>query len=591
MDDEFQSLIRSVEAFETNNFYELANLLGRDPKKDYSGADLSSTDLSGGDLRYANLSYTNLSGANLSSCDLSYADLSGADLTNTNLTDAILIGAKLTNTDLNNAILDNAQLDATALVGETLLQKSSLYEDDNVRLLHLSFAESKNTVVAEDPIIIGESRTEELVIEGPNLLCGEINISGSKNSALVLMAACLLTGDSLKLRNVPQLTDIVSMGEILSALGVQVTRSGETIELSANHITRAGPPYELLNSLRASFFCIGPLLARMGTAQIPLPGGCQIGARPVVEHVAGLKKLGAELNIQHGVVRAVIPRQNGRLLGGQIDLSLPSVGATETLMMAAALAEGETIINNAAMEPEVVDLAGLLLAMGADIRGAGSNTIVINGVHKLHGADYTVMPDRIEAGTYLIAAAITRSSLLIKPVISEHLRMVLDMLEECGCTLQNEQSGLRITANEIKALDFRTQPFPGFPTDLQAPFMSLLATAQGTSLVVENIFENRMQHVTELQRMGASIRSQGNTACVEGVPQLSGAPVQGTDLRASAAMVLAGLAAQGTTTVRGLEYLDRGYERMERKLKYAGASIMRRSLRSDPVLSLARPTR
>lgn len=415
----------------------------------------------------------------------------------------------------------------------------------------------------------------KLEVTGGHRLSGEIRVSGAKNSALVLMAACLLTSDSLHLRNVPRLTDIACMGEILAALGVRVTRSGEAIELTADHITRAAPPYELVNSLRASFFCIGPLLARMGMAQVPLPGGCQIGTRPVVEHVKGLKALGAQVTIEHGVVTAVVPGTSRRLKGGHIHLDCPSVGATETLMMAATLADGETVIDNAAQEPEVIDLARLLQAMGARIRGAGSPTITIDGVPSLHGADYEVIPDRIEAGTFLLAGAITRSSLLVSPVIPEHLGAVLTKLEECGCRLQPEGKGLRISAEEIYAVDLRTQPFPGFPTDLQAPFMSLLATARGTSLIVENIFENRLQHVAELQRMGASIRLQGNTACVEGVPQLSGAPVQGTDLRASAAMVLAGLAAQGTTSVRGLEFLDRGYAHLEEKLNAVGASIRR----------------
>lgn len=414
-----------------------------------------------------------------------------------------------------------------------------------------------------------------LDVTGGYRLDGEMRVSGAKNSALVLMAACLLTNESVTLHNVPRLTDITSMGEILAALGARVTRSGETIDLTADHISRAAPPYELVNSLRASFFCIGPLLARMGMAQVPLPGGCQIGTRPVVEHVKGLKTLGARVTIEHGVVTAVVPGAGQRLKGGHIHLDCPSVGATETLMMAATLADGETVIENAALEPEVVDLAHLLQAMGARIRGEGTSTIVIEGVPSLHGADYHVIPDRIEAGTFLIAAAITRSSLLVSPVIPEHLGAVLTKLEECGCILQAEGPGMRISAREIKAIDLRTQPFPGFPTDLQAPFMSLLATASGTSLVVENIFENRLQHVAELQRMGASIRMQGNTACIEGVPRLSGAPVQGTDLRASAAMVLAGLAAEGTTSVRGLDYLDRGYSQLEQKLNAVGARIKR----------------
>jgi UDP-N-acetylglucosamine 1-carboxyvinyltransferase len=415
----------------------------------------------------------------------------------------------------------------------------------------------------------------QLEISGGRKLSGELRVSGAKNSALVLMAACLLTRDTIRLRNVPPLTDISAMGEMLRSLGGTVKHTADGIELNGNHINNSTAPYELVNSLRASFFCIGPLLARMGMAKVPLPGGCQIGTRPVVEHVKGLKALGAQVTIEHGVVTAVVPGRAHRLTGGRIYLDCPSVGATETLMMAAALADGETVIENAALEPEVVDLAGLLLAMGARVRGAGTPTITITGVERLHGADYAVIPDRIEAGTFMLAAAITRSHLRISPVIPDHLGAVITKLEEAGCTIQHDGIGLTVKANQITAVDLRTQPFPGFPTDLQAPFMSLLATAQGTSVITENIFENRLQHVAELQRMGAAIRMQGNTAFVEGVPQLSGAPVQGTDLRASAAMVLAGLAAEGITTVRGLEYLDRGYAGLEDKLNAAGACIER----------------
>jgi UDP-N-acetylglucosamine 1-carboxyvinyltransferase len=424
-----------------------------------------------------------------------------------------------------------------------------------------------------------------LEVRGGRPLEGALRVSGAKNSALVLMVACLLSKDSLRLRNVPPLTDIIAMGEILAALGVRVQRSGEVIELDARYISETSPPYELVNSLRASFFCIGPLLARTGIAQVPLPGGCQIGTRPVVEHVKGLKALGAQVTIEHGVVTAVVPGRRRRLIGGPIHLDCPSVGATETLMMAASLAEGQTTIDNAAQEPEVVDLANLLLAMGARIRGAGTPTITIDGVAELNGTDYAVIPDRIEAGTFLLAAAITRSPLYVAPVVPEHLRSMINKLEEAGCRIEFDGFGLSVSAQTIRAVDLRTQPFPGFPTDLQAPFMSLLATAHGTSMITENIFENRMQHVAELQRMGASIRLQGNTACVEGVAQLSGAPVQGTDLRASAAMVLAGLAADGTTTVRGLEYLDRGYADLEGKLNAVGASISRVEDTSTPLRS------
>ena len=415
----------------------------------------------------------------------------------------------------------------------------------------------------------------QLEIRGGRRLSGELHVSGAKNSALVLMAACLLTRDTIRLRNVPPLTDIAAMGEMLSSLGGQVHRDADALELKGDTINSSTAPYELVNSLRASFFCIGPLLARTGMAKVPLPGGCQIGTRPVVEHVKGLKALGAQVTIEHGVVTAVVPGSGHRLRGGRIHMDCPSVGATETLMMAAALADGETVIDNAALEPEVVDLAGLLIAMGAKVRGAGTSTITIVGVDRLHGADYAVIPDRIEAGTFLLAAAITRSHLRVTPVIPDHLGAVLTKLEEAGCTLEHDGVGLTIKADQINAVDLRTQPFPGFPTDLQAPFMSLLATARGTSVITENIFENRLQHVAELQRMGADIRMQANTAFVEGVARLSGAPVQGSDLRASAAMVLAGLAADGITSVRGLEYLDRGYANLEGKLNAAGASIER----------------
>jgi UDP-N-acetylglucosamine 1-carboxyvinyltransferase len=430
-------------------------------------------------------------------------------------------------------------------------------------------------IAVQSPSKTRSIQNPQLEIRGGRRLSGELHVSGAKNSALVLMAACLLTRDTIRLRNVPPLTDITAMGEMLSSLGGQVHRDGDALELKGDSINSSTAPYELVNSLRASFFCIGPLLARTGMAKVPLPGGCQIGTRPVVEHVKGLKALGAQVTIEHGVVTAVVPGSGHRLTGGRIHMDCPSVGATETLMMAAALADGETVIDNAALEPEVVDLAGLLIAMGAKVRGAGTSTITIVGVDRLHGADYAVIPDRIEAGTFLLAAAITRSHLRVTPVIPDHLGAVLTKLEEAGCTLEHDGVGLTIKADQINAVDLRTQPFPGFPTDLQAPFMSLLATARGTSVITENIFENRLQHVAELQRMGADIRMQANTAFVEGVARLSGAPVQGSDLRACAAMVLAGLAADGITSVRGLEYLDRGYSNLEGKLNAAGASIER----------------
>ncbi len=416
-----------------------------------------------------------------------------------------------------------------------------------------------------------------LEIDGGNSLRGELRVSGAKNSALVLMTASLLTNERLTLRNVPPLTDIGGMSDILKSLGVDVQRNGEVVDLHANQMSGAEPPYELVNGLRASFFAIGPLLARMGYARVPLPGGCRIGARPVVEHIRGLKALGAVVNVEHGVISASIPGRQQRLKGTSIVFDCPSVGATETILMAATLAQGTSVISNAAQEPEIQDLANMLVQMGAKITGAGGPTITVEGVDQLRGCDYTVIPDRIEAGTFLLAAAITRSKLRVTPVIPDHLSVVLQKLRDCGCKLEIDHEGITIIPGEIRGIDITTQPFPGFPTDLQAPFMALLATAKGTSLITEKIYENRMQHVAELQRMGASIRVQSNTAVVEGVPMLSGAPVNGTDLRASAAMVLAALVANGKSQVSGLEHLDRGYADIETKLERAGAKLTRRT--------------
>ncbi|MGC6482690.1 MAG: UDP-N-acetylglucosamine 1-carboxyvinyltransferase [Synechococcus sp.] len=414
-----------------------------------------------------------------------------------------------------------------------------------------------------------------LAVSGGHRLQGELRVSGAKNSALVLMTAALLSDQPLTLNNVPRLTDIDGMADILTALGVEVQRSDETVRIDAHGLRHGEPPYELVNGLRASFFAIGPLLGRLGRAKVPLPGGCRIGARPVVEHIRGLKALGAVVNVEHGVVSAAVSGGRRRLTGASIVLDCPSVGATETILMAAALAEGTSVIENAAQEPEVQDLANLLNAMGARITGAGGPTITIEGVQTLHGCTYAVIPDRIEAGTFLLAAAITRSRLRVAPVVPEHLSAVLQKLRDCGCDLDIANGGITITPGDICGVDLTTQPFPGFPTDLQAPFMALLATAKGTSVITEKIYENRMQHVAELQRMGASIRLQGNTAVIEGVAQLSAAPVTGSDLRAAAAMVLAALTANGTSKVSGLNHLDRGYDAIEAKLAAIGAQLKR----------------
>jgi UDP-N-acetylglucosamine 1-carboxyvinyltransferase len=367
------------------------------------------------------------------------------------------------------------------------------------------------------------------------------------------------------------------MSEILMTLGVKIDRQGDIIDIKAGELSESQAPYELVSQLRASFFAIGPILARLGIARVPLPGGCAIGARPVDLHVRGLQSMGAEVHIEHGVVHAHVAGANRRLKGARIYLDYPSVGATETLMMAATLADGETIIENAAQEPEVIDLANFCRAMGARIHGAGSKTIIISGVPSLHSADYSIIPDRIEAGTFLIAGAITGCEINLSPIIPEHLSPVLAKLKTMGVKIRME--GLNhlsiIPGEQLKATDIKTLPYPGFPTDMQAPFMALLTLCEGNSLISETVFENRFGHVPELSRMGADIQVKGNTVLVRGVPLLSGAPVTATDLRASAALVLAALAAEGETTIQGLKHLDRGYEQLEAKLRQLGAKIER----------------
>ncbi|RUT04842.1 UDP-N-acetylglucosamine 1-carboxyvinyltransferase [Dulcicalothrix desertica PCC 7102] len=414
-------------------------------------------------------------------------------------------------------------------------------------------------------------------IWGGHPLQGHVKISGAKNSALVLMAGALLCSEDCRIRNVPMLADVERMSQVLLALGVGVKRDGEVLDINAKDFATSKAPYELVTQLRASFFAIGSILARLGVAQMPLPGGCAIGARPVDLHVRGLQAMGAEVQIEHGICNAYVPGSNRRLKGAKIYLDSPSVGATETLMMAATLADGETLIENAAREPEVVDLANFCKSMGAKIQGAGTSTITIVGVEKLHSTDYTVIPDRIEAGTFLTAGAITRSDLLLSPVVPEHLLPVIAKLREMGVPIIEEgTNSLRIKpADALKAADIETLPHPGFPTDMQAPFMSLMAVADGDSLINETVFENRLRHASELNRLGADIRVKGNIAFIRGVPVLSGAPVIGSDLRAAAALVVAGLAASGLTTIKGLQFLDRGYDRLDLKLLSVGAKIKR----------------
>ncbi|MEM7556274.1 MAG: UDP-N-acetylglucosamine 1-carboxyvinyltransferase [Cyanobacteria bacterium P01_A01_bin.84] len=416
-----------------------------------------------------------------------------------------------------------------------------------------------------------------LRIWGGNPLQGQVRVSGAKNSALVIMAGALLCSGDCRIRNVPLLADVKRMAQVLSALGVDIKQNGDTLDVNAKDFSMSKAPYELVTKLRASFFAIGSILARLGEAQMPLPGGCAIGARPVDLHVRGLQAMGANVEIEHGICNAYVPGNNNRLQGARIYLDSPSVGATETLMMAATLADGETIIENAAREPEVADLANFCISMGAKIQGAGTSTITIEGVSELHSTDYTIIPDRIEAGTFLVAGAITRSEIILSPVSPEHLIPVIAKLEEMGVSIiQEAPDCLRVKVLEkLIATDIDTLPHPGFPTDMQAPFMSLLSVAEGDSVINETVFENRLRHASELNRLGADIRVKGNTAFVRGVPQLSGAPVMGTDLRATAALVLAGLAADQMTSVEGLQHLDRGYDRLDIKLQQLGAKIER----------------
>jgi len=391
------------------------------------------------------------------------------------------------------------------------------------------------------------------------------------------MAGALLCPQDCRLRNVPSLADVGRMSQILAALGVKIEKQGNILDINASDIGHSKAPYELVSQLRASFFVIGPLLARLGAAKVPLPGGCAIGARPVALHVSGLQKMGADVQIDMGMVNASLIGGNKRLQGARIYLDYPSVGATETLMMAATLAEGETIIENAAQEPEVVDLANFCIAMGAQIRGAGTNTIAIAGVPSLHAVEYDIIPDRIEAGTFLVAGAITHSEISLSPIVPEHLTAVIAKLRDIGAEIIIEdRDRLRIVpGRNHTATDIETLPYPGFPTDMQAQFTALLTLSEGDSVITETVFENRLRHVAELQRMGADIRVKGNHAIIRGVPKLSGVPVMATDLRASAALVIAALAAEGTTTIQGLHHLDRGYDNLELKLRQLGAKLQR----------------
>ncbi len=418
-------------------------------------------------------------------------------------------------------------------------------------------------------------KSQNLKIIGQNTLRGNVIISGAKNSALVLLAATLLTNEKIILDNVPLLTDIEKMEKILKYLGVKLQKKDHQVIIDSKNLSIQELPFELVNGLRASFFCIGALLARFGEASIPLPGGCNIGERPINEHINGLRALGAEIIIEREVVKAKLVDKKSKLFGTNIRLNCPSVGATETLIMAASLAEGRTVIENAAREPEIQDLCQMLNKMGAKIYDAGKEKIIIDGVQKLHGCSHKVIPDRIEAGTFLIAAAATLSSITISPVIPIHLEAVLNKLEESGSEIFIKGNSISINGKNIKAVKIKTAPFPGFPTDLQAPFMALMTIAKGTSMISEEIFENRMNHVALLNQMGASIVVNNNIAHINGVKKLKGMDLIGTDLRSSAALVIAALTSVNISRIYGLEHLDRGYEEFEYKLSKLGVKIKR----------------
>jgi UDP-N-acetylglucosamine 1-carboxyvinyltransferase len=413
---------------------------------------------------------------------------------------------------------------------------------------------------------------DKLVIEGGVPLEGEIRVSGAKNAALPILCAALLTPEPLTLINVPRLNDVRTMESLLGQMGVARSDDGDTVVLSAARIDWPLAPYELVKTMRASILALGPLVARCGEARVSLPGGCAIGLRPVDQHIKGLVAMGAEIDLEHGYISARAPR----LAGAKFVFDVVTVTGTENLMMAATLAEGVTVLENAAREPEIADLAICLVAMGARITGAGTDRITIEGVDRLHGATHAVMPDRIETGTFAAAAAAAGGDVTIVGACPDTLDAVSDKLAEAGAAISGDGTTLRVRrANGLTAASVRTAPYPGFPTDMQAQFMALATRAEGTSVLTETIFENRMMHVQELVRLGAEIEVEGNTAIVKGVDKLTGANVMATDLRASACLVIAGLMAEGVTTIDRIYHLDRGYERIEQKLEGVGARIRR----------------
>lgn len=413
---------------------------------------------------------------------------------------------------------------------------------------------------------------ERLCIEGGTPLKGRVRVSGAKNAVLPMIAACLLADSPCRLEEVPDLADVRTICTVIESLGARVSWENDTLIVTPPETLTTEAPYEFVRRMRASFLVMGPMLARSGKATVSVPGGCNIGSRPVDLHLKGFHLMGSSIRHGYGCITAVTKQ----LVGTRIYLDFPSVGATENIMMAATLAKGTTVIENAAEEPEIVDLANFLNAMGAKVKGAGTKVIRIQGVSRLEGTTYAIIPDRIEAGTYLTATAITGGDVLVENVICDHIKSVVAKLKEAGAIIQSEADGLRITCpRELKHIDIKTMPYPGFPTDMQPQLMAAVTLARGTSIITETVFENRYMHINELKRMGAKIKVVGRSAIVQGVAELYGAPVKATDLRAGAALVLAGLAAQGQTEVGHLEHIDRGYHRLEEKLRALGAKIRR----------------
>lgn len=412
----------------------------------------------------------------------------------------------------------------------------------------------------------------KLTITGGKPLEGTITVSGAKNAVLPIIAASLLCAEPIQLDDAPDLLDVNIMNRVISALGAKVVRKGSTLYIQAQEIDCIEAPYDLVSQMRASIVTMGPLLARKGHVRISHPGGCAIGSRPINWHLKGLEALGAEVKMDHGFLDV----STKGLKGTRIYLDYPSVGATQNIMMAASMAQGTTLIENAAQEPEIVDLATFLNEMGGKVRGAGTSIIHIEGVREFHGTTHTVIPDRIEAGSFLLLAAATGGDVLVQNVIADHLKPLIAKMEEAGIRMVEEGDGIRIRGDGIyNSVDIKTQVHPGFPTDLQAPFMAFLTRARGTGLITETVFENRFMHVDELKRMGADIKIEGRSAIVQGIQRINAAPVTATDLRAGAALILAALTADGTTDIRGIHHIDRGYEKVEEKLSRLGANITR----------------